>query len=144
MHTHRRPTTHSSQWMSTLPLLGIFRVCRPRAKPKLIVRKPWPLGDKGSVAVLHAPPSTPLSGRPSDGNGWNFAEDEIAIAGALLDAAAVDFERKPRPPRVQLTSMPRLMPQSQTSTKTGVLTRTLRTGKMSGRRGGGENKNSTM
>lgn len=47
------------------------------------------------------------------------------------------FERVPRPPRAQLTSTPRLTLHSQTNANTGVLIRTLRTGKISGKRGGG-------
>ena len=102
-------------------------LCRACAYPRLIVRIPPLLG----VAALSA--DRYCSDCPSAGNGWEDVDagrgDFCGLAGAL--------ERLPRPPMAQLTSTPRLMLQSQTSAKTGVLTRTFRTGKMSGRRAGG-------
>ena len=71
----------------------------------------------------------------------------IGVCGNFdeLDAGlCVAIDREPSPPSAQLTSIPRLMLQSQTSANTGVLIRTLSTGKMSGRRAGGEIKSSAI
>jgi hypothetical protein len=50
---------------------------------------------------------------------------------------------EPSPLTAQLTSMPRLIDQSQVKTKRGVLMRTFSTGKISGKRAGGGTMNST-
>lgn len=54
-----------------------------------------------------------------------------------VDTCEEELDAGPGPPSAQLTSIPRLIDQSQVNAKTGVLTRTLRTGYRSGRRAGG-------
>ncbi len=55
----------------------------------------------------------------------------------LIGTVAEELDAGLGPPSAQLTSIPRLIDQSQVNAKTGVLTRTLRTGYRSGRRAGG-------
>ena len=122
----RCPLT-ARQPRSALPLLAgattfLFLPC---AKPKLIVRIPLLL------SIVTSPEGCPTFSSAEGVGFWLELEPDVALD-----------ECDPRPLSDQLTSIPRLMLQSQTSTKTGVLISTLSTGKMSGRRAGGVKRSS--
>ena len=99
----------------------------PCAYPKLNVRIP----EARSVAS---------SGRVSP----SAAEGSCTAGKGFCAPEGVFDDREPRPPSAQLTSTPRLMLQSQTRANTGVLTSTFSTGKISGNRAGGVNRNSAV
>ena len=132
--TRRLQSVYAHQWISTLPLRpAVLLNPRPCAYPRLIVRYPSLLREAAPVTVRTC------SSKDGCWSDAPFAEIDAEM-GFFWDALVL--ERVPRPPRAQLTSTPRLTLQSQTSAKTGVLIRTLRTGKMSGKRGGGATRSS--
>lgn len=74
--------------------------------------------------------------------GARFAADEDEVGRELwLERAPAGF-LPPRPTIAQPTSIPDLTDHSQTKPKTGVLTKTFKTGKRSGYRAGGRMTNS--
>jgi hypothetical protein len=67
-----------------------------------------------------------------------FAAKEDGVDRGFVSVwAAPGFPPPPRPEMAQPTSTPDLIDHSQTNPKTGVLTRTFKTGKRSGYRAGG-------
>ena len=65
-----------------------------------------------------------------------FTVEDGAVRGFALEHATAGLP-PPRPTIAQPTSTPDFIDHSQTNTKTGVLTRTFKTGKRSGYRAGG-------
>ena len=123
------PTGHRIRYPyeALLIELDTFRAC---AYPKLLVLNP--------AARSTVCPSPRLDMGPS-----------VDVAAPCVSRPSTGFGREeeapdPRPPIAHPTSMPLLMDQSHVKAKTGVLIRTLRTGKMSGKRAGGETSNSRM
>jgi hypothetical protein len=66
-----------------------------------------------------------------------FVVDEGGIGCKLVPVWPFPGFPPPRPTTAQPTSIPDLIDQSQTNPKTGVLTKTFKTGKISGYRAGG-------
>ena len=74
--------------------------------------------------------------------GARFAVDEDEAGREFLLKRAPAGFLPPRPTIAQPTSIPDLTDHSQTKPKTGVLTKTFKTGKRSGYRAGGRIMNS--